>query len=98
MRRDTQMFLYLGLLCLGLSIFSADKLTLLMGAITSILICVELEYHYPKMETNNSQHPEVITCKGEEKCSKSVKRLTEVVVGGIPTRNPPADIIKSWKK
>jgi len=43
-----------------------------------------------KQEINN-QHPEVIACKGEEKCSKSVSKITEDVANGTKTRNPPVN-------
>ena len=41
--------------------------------------------------SSNNQHPEVIACKGEEKCSKSVSKITEDVAVGKVTRNPPVD-------
>ena len=54
----------------------------------------EREKFYQEMKALNNfnnQHPEVNVCKGEEKCSKSVGKLTEDVVGDTPTRNPLAD-------
>ncbi len=49
------------------------------------------DLHMKSTAQLNNQHPEVNVCKGEEKCSKSVGKLTEDITSDIVIRNPPVD-------